>query len=63
MLESVIVALLEDDQIDGPALKSRYQKLSNDPEFEKHLRGATTDTLTVRERIKIAKKVLSDVKG
>lgn len=63
MLESVMVALLEDDKIDGPALKFRYRQLSNDPEFEKYLRGATTDTLTVRERIKIAKKVLSNAEG
>jgi hypothetical protein len=63
MLESVMVALLEDVQMDGATLKSRYEKLANDAAFEKHLRGATTDTLTVRERIKIAKKVLSNVEG
>jgi len=61
MLEGVMVALLEDKGITGDELKKRYAKLQQDPAFEKVLRGATTDTLTVRERIKRAKEVLGDV--
>ena len=59
MLEGVMIALLEDENISGPQLKERYNKLANDPNFEKYLRGPTTDTLIVRERIKRAKEVLS----
>lgn len=63
MLEGVVVALLEDPSITDEQIKAYYAKISVDHTFEKYLRGATTDTLTVRERIKRAKEVLSDVKG
>ena len=60
MLEAVMIALLEDDSITGKELKARYMKLSADVGFERYLRGATTDTLTVRERVKRAKEMLGN---
>jgi len=61
MLEGVMVALLEDETITADKLKENYQLLSKDATFNGYLRGATTDTLTVRERITRAKEILSDV--
>jgi hypothetical protein len=60
MLEGIMVALLEDEEITGDRLKKGYKVLATDEEFVSVLRGATTDTLNVRKRIKRAKKVLSD---
>ena len=60
MLEGVMIALLENDSITADELESRYDILSNDPTFEKYLRGATTDTINVRERIKRAKELLDN---
>ncbi|MUZ72876.1 DUF262 domain-containing protein [Agrobacterium vitis] len=60
MLEGVMIALLEDSKITGEELKLRYSKLANDTIIEKYLRGATTDTLVVKERIKRAKEIFSD---
>lgn len=61
MLEGVMVALLENDSITPNQLAERYKKLQQDASFERVLRGATTDTLTVKERIKLAKGVLGNV--
>ncbi len=63
MLEGVMIALLEDGTISAEVLKRRYAKLATDTEFEKFLRGATTDTLIVRERIKRAKDLLRDAQA
>ena len=63
MLEGVMVALLENDTITGEQLKVRYKKLADDPKFDGYLRGSTTDTLIVKERIKIAKDVLGNAEG
>lgn len=60
MLEGVMVALLEDDSITPAQLAERYTKLQKDKSFEQVLRGATTDTLTVKERIKLAKGILGN---
>ncbi|WP_082658218.1 DUF262 domain-containing protein, partial [Paracoccus sp. MKU1] len=60
MLEGVMVALLENDSITPVQLAERYKELQQDPSFERVLRGATTDTLTVKERIKLAKGVLGN---
>lgn len=60
MLEGVMVALLEDDSITPAQLAERYKKLQKDKSFEQVLRGATTDTLTVKERIKLAKGILGN---
>jgi hypothetical protein len=63
MLEGVVIALLEDPSITGEQVEAYYDRIAQDQTFDRYLRGATTDTLTVKERIKRAKKVLSDVKG
>lgn len=60
MLEGIMIALLEDRSVTPDRLLMKYDLLSRDPNFEKYLRGATTDTITVRERIKRAKEVISD---
>ena len=60
MLEGVMVALLEDRTIDGVRLRAGYDALSSDAAFDKLIRGATTDTLTVKDRIKKAKEVLGN---
>jgi hypothetical protein len=60
MLEGVMIALLENPFITDERLKRNYAVLAVDPIFEKFLRGATTDTATVRDRIKRAKEVLAD---
>ncbi len=60
MLEGIMIALLENSSIDGPRLKERYHAISVDRGFESFLRGATTDTLIVRERIKRAKEIFSN---
>lgn len=60
MLEGVMVALLEDPTISNDQLFANYTILADDAKFEQYLRGATTDTLTVRERIKRAKEVLGN---
>ncbi|QOD63843.1 DUF262 domain-containing protein [Ochrobactrum sp. MT180101] len=63
MLEGVMIALLEDQAITGEELKQRYAVLAADGDFDQYLRDATTNTLTVRERIKRAKDLLGDAKG
>lgn len=63
MLEGIMVALLEIDPLTGDQLKARYKILEKDEHFERCLRGATTDTAVVRERIERAKEALSDAKG
>lgn len=63
LLEGVMIALLEDPTITAPILKEQYTKLLANVEFERYLRGATTDTLTVKERIKRAKDFLRDAQS
>ena len=63
MLEGVMIALLEDLNITGEELKARYAVLTGDANFDEYLRDATTNTLTVRERIKRAKELLGDAQG
>lgn len=60
MLEGTIVAILEDTSITPQQLRDRYKTLAVDPIFTQYLRGATTDTIMVRERIRRAKKVLGN---
>ena len=38
--------------------KERFHKLNADEEFQEKIRVSTTDTVTVRNRIRIAKKYL-----
>lgn len=60
MLEGVMIALLENKTITPDELRHRYARLIDDDVFRNHLRGATTDTLTVKERIRRATDLLSD---
>lgn len=60
MLDGVMLALLEDASIDAVRLAERYPVLEADEDFKRYIRGATTDTQVVRERIKRAKEILSD---
>lgn len=60
ILDSVMIALLEDETISAEQLTERYKRLIEDDVFNKYIGGATTDTQIVRERIKNAKRVLSD---
>lgn len=62
MLDSVMIALLEDATVDSEKLKGRYPVLAADEEFKKYIGGATTDTQMVRERIKRAKGILGNAK-
>ena len=63
MLESIVIAVLEITSITGEELKDRYAILSTDEKFKTFLRGATTDTLTVRDRIKRAKEVIGNAQS
>ncbi len=60
MLESIMIAIMEDNDISDERLKARYQVLSIDAQFVDSLRGATTDTLVLKGRIKRAKELLKD---
>ena len=55
-----MIALLEDPSIDETRLKRGYAAISTDLRFAKLIRGATTDTLNVRERIRLAKRILGN---
>ncbi|MDE8347984.1 MAG: DUF262 domain-containing protein [Acidocella sp.] len=63
MLESTMISVLEMISITGEEFKKRYETLSKDEKFEKFLRGATTDTLIVKERIKRAKEVIGNAQS
>lgn len=63
MLEAIMLALMEADGATSSQLNSAYDTLSNDTPFDKYLRGATTDTLTVKERVKRAKEILENAKN
>ena len=60
MLDAILVAILETPEISAEELVERYEKLSIDPIFTQYLRGATTDTLIVKERLRIAKAAISN---
>ena len=62
MLDGVMIAVLEDESIGSDKLKAGYAMVAADPEFKKYSGGATTDTQMVRERIRRAKGILSNVK-
>ncbi len=60
VLESVMIALLEDEQIPSKDLQQRYDKLLGTEEYIDTITGATTDTQMLRNRIEIAKDVLQN---
>lgn len=59
VLEAVMIALLENDEIDGKRLSKNYEKLMNDGKFNELITGGTTDTGVLRGRIKIAQQILN----
>jgi hypothetical protein len=63
VLEAVMVTLLErGEPLPTATLQSRYEKLLTNNKFVSLITGGTTDTLVLKERLKIAKSVLSDGK-
>ncbi len=60
VLEAVMITLLENDDISARDLKNRYEKLITKKEFLTLITGGTTDTLAVKNRITLARKILSN---
>jgi len=61
VLEAVMLALLEQDKPIKPVeLTKRYAELLEDANFLERITGGTTDTLVLRQRNQIAKRVLSN---
>lgn len=60
VLEAVMVTLLEEPEITGPQLATRYENLLMDTDFLPLTKGATTDTQVLRNRIEKARKILLD---
>jgi hypothetical protein len=63
VLEAVMVTLLEHEDITADQLKERYQTLINEPNFMDHTRGGTTDTGILRNRLELARAILTDAKS
>tara|TARA_B110000008_G_scaffold247427_1_gene258865 strand:- start:52 stop:1161 length:1110 start_codon:yes stop_codon:yes gene_type:complete len=61
VLEAVIIAVMEDENIDCMMLKENYPKLLLDEGFMANISGSTTDTALLHNRIQIAKRVLGNV--
>ena len=60
VLNSVMCVVLENKGIIPADFDKRYRRLVNDEKFEERVRGATTDTIVVHDKIKIAKRHLID---
>ena len=58
VLDCIFTTILNNIGNTPPDLKSRFQDLINDPMFEEYTTSATTNTITVRERLKLAKNYL-----
>ena len=63
VLEAVMICILENGQITGSDLKSRYAKLLELEDFTKNVTGGTTDTSVLISRITTAKGILENAKG
>ncbi|GAB9224938.1 DUF262 domain-containing protein [Bradyrhizobium diazoefficiens] len=63
VLEAVMVTLLENQQITAAQLKRRYPALLADKQFSDTTRGGTTDTGILRNRLEIARTILTDAEG
>ncbi len=59
MLEAVMIALMEHPNLSEAQISKAYDSL-NSPDFARYLHGATTDTNTVRDRIKFAKSAFEN---
>lgn len=60
ILEAVMIALMEDDEIDEEVLSENYPILMRDELFMESTSGATTDTNVLQARIRRAKEVLTN---
>ncbi|QYO64985.1 hypothetical protein [Leptolyngbya sp. 7M] len=60
VLEAVMVTLLENPLIEPSDLEGRYRALLADKRFLELIRGATTDTATLRERLHRARELLTN---
>lgn len=60
VLEAVMIALLEDQEIDADLLQKNYPKLMRDVSFLENTSGATTDTNVLINRIRRAKLILKN---
>lgn len=60
VLEAVMVALLEDENITSDKLAANYPKLFAAPDFTSNIAGGTTDTTVLVARIRTAKRILLD---
>ena len=58
VLDATMCAVLEANGNLPPDFKERYAKLCADADFQEKIRVSTTDTVTVRTRIRNAKKFL-----
>jgi len=58
VLDATMCAVLENDGVVPQDFKARFEKLNSDKGFQNLIRVSTTDTMTVRTRIRDAKKVL-----
>jgi hypothetical protein len=58
ILEAVMVTLLENSDITPQVLAQKYSLLINDNEFDAAIRGATTDTKMVKDRLSVAARML-----
>lgn len=59
VLEAVFVALLEAPDLSAENLRERYPELMKSGKFETSIRGATTDTKQLQDRIETAKAILT----
>lgn len=60
VLEAVMVTLLENSKVSSEQLKNNYSKLLSKKDFLDTITGGTTDTLVLKNRLGIAKKILAD---
>jgi len=60
VLEAVMVTLLENPAVDKSFLPIKYERLLSDPKFMRIITGATTDTLVLKERLRLAREILTD---
>jgi len=58
VLDAIICAILENGGKVGDDFKSRFRKLITTDEFEQKVRVSTTNTITVRDRIRLAKSIV-----
>jgi hypothetical protein len=58
ILEAVILNLLEDESLCSENFVGNYYNLLQNEKFKSYIKGATTDTLVVKERIKLTGSIL-----